>query len=541
MGDPIQTIVIVGGGTAGWLSAVYLNEALSPSPGTAGPRPRCAIVLVESSDIPTIGVGEATVPYIRDTFAFCGIDEADWLTKCNASFKMAVKFVNWSTKNPIFYNPFDYCPPVRGLPLQHYWLKRKLLGNSDRFDYACLSVPHLCDAKKAPKQGHEERYHGQVRYAYHLDAGLLAAYLKDLAIRRGVTQVVDKVTAVALDDEGHISHLTTQHHGSIHGDLFIDCSGFRGLLINQTLKEPFISFSDSLFCDSAVAIPVATDDEKYGIEPYTTATALTCGWAWKTPLFGRSGNGYVYSSAFITPEDAERELRQHLGLVSDEPPARHIKMRVGRSRNAWVNNCVSIGLSSGFIEPLESTGIFFIDFALFNLIQNFPDKGFASVLLDKYNSIMRSYYEELRDFIVLHYCTTDREDTPFWRENKYHPAIPESLGGKLELWRVMLPSHESVDPTRVFPDVSYVSILAGMDSLPERSLPILSFVDDSEAEEAFKGVRLRASNLSSVLPDHYRYLAAVHRGDFEAARRSEEVDGGIDERLTAWLEKVSEQ
>jgi tryptophan halogenase len=514
MDDRIKQIVIVGGGTSGWLSAVFLNRVLSTEAG-----PACQITLIESSDIGTIGVGEATIPTIKNTFKLCGIDEIDWMTKCNASFKLAIKFVNWSGRAPndIFWHPFGQLPHPGGFPMAHHWLKRYLLGNPEPFDRSCFSVLPVCDAKRSPKVGDEEPYLGKVQYAYHLDAGLLAEYLKQLGKSRGVKHVVDNVLDVALDERGYISHLRTEQHGDLHGELFIDCSGFRGLLINKTLQEPFISFSDALLCDSAIAMPIPTDDEKDGINPYTTATALSAGWVWHTPLFGRSGNGYVYSSAYTAKDDAEQELRQHLGPQSASIQARHIKMRVGRTRNPWVKNCVSIGLSGGFIEPLESTGIWFIELGLYNLLLNFPDKSFNANIIEKYNSLMQKYYEQIRDFIVLHYCTTNREDTPFWRENKYHPGIPTSLQEKLALWRAMLPGHEKLEDPGYFRDYSYVCILAGMGRLPERVMPILAYKDDPDAHNIFAAVQQEAAFLNTMLPVHHHYLAALHDGDLSRA------------------------
>jgi len=508
MNNRIEHIVIVGGGTSGWLSAVMLNRVLSTVLGKS-----CNITLIESSDIGTIGVGEATVPTIKNTFHLCNINENDWMVKCNASFKMAIKFINWSgtTRNDIYWHPFGKLPNAAGIPLSHHWLKRKLLMDVNNFDYSCFSAISCCDDKKSPKIGDEQSYEGKFQYAYHLDAGLLANYLKQLGKNRGVRHVIDNVLDVVLDRSGYISHLRTENNGDLYGDLFIDCSGFRGVLINKALKQPFVSFSDALFCDSAIAIPIPTEDQKYGINPYTTATALSSGWVWNTPLFGRSGNGYVYSSAFISREDAEKEFRQYLGEKSHNIEARHIKMRVGRTMNAWVKNCVSIGLSSGFIEPLESTGIWFVEIGLYNLLLNFPDRLFNASIIENYNRIMKKYYEQVRDFIILHYCTTQREDTRFWRENKYHPAIPDTLKSKLELWSSMLPGHEQLDDPGFFKDLSYVSILSGMGRLPKQSFPLTYYVDDTEVDNVFLAVKNEAERLREVLPDHYTYLARLRR------------------------------
>ena len=520
----INNIVILGGGTAGWLSANYLNKALNNSqPGS------CQITLIESSDIGTVGVGEATIPTILDTFKFLGISEADWMTKCNATFKLAIKFVNWSgiPGKEIFWHPFGqwYMTNKTNVPISQHWLKRKSQGNSEPFDYSCFEAVHLCDAKKAPKFNQDPEYAWRVEYAYHLDAGLLATYLKEKGKSEGVKHVVDNVLDVSLDEKGFISHLITEKHGLLAGDFFIDCSGFSGRLINQALEEPFISFTDSLWCDSAIALPIEYDSEDPynenhgGINPYTSATALSSGWTWNTPLIGRTGNGYVYSSNFISPAEAEAEFKQHLGEKSQHLQPRHIKMRVGRTRNAWVKNCVSIGLASGFIEPLESTGIYLIEASLEHLIHNFPNRLFHQSVIDNYNLIMQEQYEEIRDFIVMHYCLSKREDTPFWRANKSEPVIPDSLKAKLELWQNMLPNN----PQKIswlFPDYSYICILAGLDALPQTSLPILDYQDKYATEQAFLNIKNKAAQLKNNLPSHIDYLKTLAESNSENANQN---------------------
>ncbi len=335
---------------------------------------------------------------------------------------------------------------------------------------------------------------------------------------------------VILDPQGNISQLKTEKSGNIPGELFIDCSGFRGLLINETLQEPFDSYSDCLFCDRAIAIPLTTELEKEEINPYTTATALGSGWTWHTPLFNRSGNGYVYSSSFITPEAAEQEFRTHLGAAAEGVEARHIPIRVGKTRNAWVKNCVSIGLSSGFIEPLKSTGIFLIEQGIQALVDNFPDKSFNPIVRKRYNKFITSHYENIRDFIVLHYCTTQREDTPFWKANKYHPAIPENLQEKLELFKVMLPNFDLLERHPLFGDYSYACILLGMKYLPENSLPRLDYLEPEEIEKGLDLIQNEAIKLKQNLPSHSQYLQDLHAGKVGQVKKS--FWGNFQEKLT---------
>jgi hypothetical protein len=511
----IKNIVILGGGSSGWLSATYLNQALNQGQGSP-----YQITLIESSDIGIIGVGEATIHTFPSTLKLLGISEDEWMVKCNATFKVAIKFVDWSglPGQDTYWHPLTKLqqPQESSIPLFHYWLKQKLQGSSAPFDDSCFESVELCKAKKSPKSVDREHGGGALNdYGYHLDAGLLATYLKEKGKAAGITQIVDNVLDVALDERGFIHHLVTQASGEIAGDLFIDCSGFQGRLINQALQEPFVSYADSLFCDRAVALPVFYEPgDKYnekqgGINPYTTATALSTGWTWNTPLIERSGNGYVYSSAFISPDDAETELRQHLQEYTSE--ARHLQLRVGKTRNAWVKNCVSIGLSSGFVEPLESTGIYLIEAGLYYLLQNFPDRQFKPMLVENYNQTMQHLYEDIRDFIVLHYCLTQREDTPFWRSSKYHKYIPDSLQHRLERWQTTWPTHNFSDLLhRLFGDYSYVCVLAGMNYLPKQALPILDSQTDVH-EDFFLGIEDRVEQFKNTLPDHIDYLKAIHQ------------------------------
>ena len=511
--NQVKKIVIVGGGTAGWLSANYLNRFLNSGVNS---DKRVCITLIESPEIGTISVGESTVPTLRTTMAYLGLDEQEWMTRCNATFKSGIKFVDWvkssdSGANNFYWHPFERPPSIKKFDLAYYWLKRRRLGNTEPLAYACAVTPTLSDVKKSPKLLDDPSYKATYPYAYHLDATKLTFYLAEVAVQKGVTHLTDKVLDVSFDERGYISYLRTEKNGDIFADLFIDCSGFRSLLINQALKEPFISFSDSLFCDSAIAMPMRTDPDNKEINTFTTATALRAGWAWDVPLFARKGVGYVYSSNFISNEVAESELRRFLGVQGVDIEARHIKFRVGRQRNCWVKNCVAIGLASGFIEPLEATGIYLIEIALKLLVDHFPGKQFEPKIIARYNRVMAGVYEDIRDFIVLHYCTTNREDTPFWAANKHQSVIPETLRNKLELWQYGLPSRNDLTSTLVlFDETSYLYILAGMGYLPHQDLPILDYLDDEAGERAFLSIKNRTKLALLINPDHYQYHSLIH-------------------------------
>lgn len=519
----IKNIVVVGGGTAGWLSAAYLNKALNRNQSNF-----CRITLIESNNIPTVGVGEGTIFTLKETFEFLEIPELEWMVRCNATYKLAIKFVNWSnaSRKDMYWHPFGGIPIVEpfGFPLSHYWLARRNQGNSEPYGQSCSEHVHLCEAQKAPKSQVGEYSPWDLEYAYHLDAGLLASFLKEKSLAAGVNHIIDRVKDVALDERGFIDHLITENHGDLDGDLFIDCSGFRGVLINQSLQEPFVSYNQSLICDRAIAIstPYPIDDKfdlkNGGINPYTTSTAMSSGWIWHTPLVSRGGNGYVYSNAFISDEDAEKELRKHLGIESEKLAARHLKMRVGKTRNSWVKNCVSIGLSGGFVEPLEASGIYLIEAGLESLVHHFPDLDFAPSVIASYNQTINQIYEEIRDFIVMHYCLSKRDDTAFWQANVHDLIIPDTLKSRLELWQHKWHSNPSSLPQpigRHYPGHSYTCILEGMNCLPTKSLPILAYQDNSEAEKCFSQLNKMASILKTDLPNHSNYLEKMHSQYFQ--------------------------
>ncbi|PAX52067.1 tryptophan halogenase family protein [Brunnivagina elsteri] len=516
-GNKIENIVIVGGGTTGWMAAAYLVKALQGS---------VAITLIESDQIPTLGVGEATVPSIRtEFFDFLEIPESEWMPQCNGTFKIGIKYADWSytphtTKNNEFYHIFGESKKYDDIPLTHYWLKKRLDGYDLSMSDCCYSSTAVCEFNKSPK--FLDGTTG-VNYAYHFDANLLAKFLASWTVKKGVVRVVDKVVNVILDNTGAIDFLKTEKGNTHKADLYIDCSGFQGLLINQALKEPFISYSDSLLCDAAVAIPVKTDNID-GLRPYTIATALSSGWSWEIPLYGRLGRGYVYSQKFISPDEAEQELRKFHGSIADDIPAKHLKMRVGRNEHSWVKNCVSLGIASGFIEPLESTGIYFIYAALKHLIRYFPDKSMNPALKDKYNERIAFMVDDVRDFIVLHYCTTHREDTPFWKANKFDLKIPDTLKRLLEVYQagapINLPYTDEGGYNNVFDagfdrfwtNSNYMAILGGMNHLPNSASPILNHKPESvnKAEKIFKAIKDNTKNLLDELPSHYEYIKNLY-------------------------------
>jgi len=523
----IKDVVILGGGTAGWITASYLAKALGQS---------VRIVLLEAPDVPKIGVGEATIPNLQTAFFnFLGVPEDEWMRECNASFKMAVRFINWRTPgegapqprqhnggSDHFYHIFGQLPLHDELPLSQYWTHRRLTGQTkEPFDYACYKETPVLDAKLAPRWPDGSP---ATNYAWHFDAHLVADYLRRFATQHlHVEHVQGFLEEPVLDERGYITALKTRDGRLLEGDLFVDCSGFRGLLINKAMGEPFVDMSDYLLCDSAVATAVPHDDDANGVEPYTSSIAMKAGWTWKIPMLTRFGSGYVYSSKFASQDEAVVDFCRLWGLDPDSVPLNLIRFRVGRNRRAWVKNCVGIGLSSCFVEPLESTGIYFIYAAVYQLAKHFPDKNFDQVLLDRFNREVETMFDDTRDFIQAHYYVSPRTDTPFWKANK-ELNLSEGIREKMAMYRAGLPVnvappdaqsyyHNFEEEFRNFwTNSNYYCIFAGLDMLPDRPLPMLTHRRQAlrDVDEVFGEVQREQKRLSTSLPTNVEYLRLLH-------------------------------
>jgi tryptophan halogenase len=511
----ITKVVVVGGGTAGWMTASYLQAAFGD---------RVSVTVIESAKVPTIGVGEATFSTVRHFFEYIGLAEEDWMPSCAASYKLAIKFENWRDPGSYFFHPFERLRTVDGFSLAEWWLS--LDGRVEMFDQSVFLTPALCRANRSPRlldgslfaaavddavgRSTLSEQRAQFPYAYHFDADRLAIFLAKRAVARGVRHIVDDVVAVRQDERGWISHLQTRSHGDLSGELFIDCTGFRSILLQQTLAEPFISFQDVLPNNKAVALRVPIDVERVGIRPYTTATAADAGWIWTIPLYGRNGTGYVYSDEFCTPAEAEATLRAFAAPGQDDLQANHISMRIGRSRNSWVTNCVAIGLSSGFVEPLESTGIFFIQHGIEQLIKLFPDHGWNPTLIQEYNTRVARVIDGVKEFLVLHYRAAARNDTPYWKATKIRP-IPAGLESRFSLWQDMLPEESTIYPHyHGFEPYSWVVMNVGLGNAPKEARPALSHIDPGNARMELANVVGQASRLVRQLPSTWEFLRHIH-------------------------------
>ncbi len=502
----MKRVLIVGGGSGGWITAAYMDAVLN-----APNRRAVDITLIESPDVGRIGVGEATVPSLRDTMRTIGIDEKRFMSAADGSFKQAIKFVDWLEKGSHYYHPFDRRPAGRMDRAGLNWLAS---SRSTPFASTVSIQPDLCDDGVAPKIPEHPDYQGPLSYAYHVDAEKLADTLLEVATSRGVKHVQGLVTEVEHHDNGDISGVVTKDGQRIEADLFIDCTGFLSLLIEKSLKVGFVDYSQWLLCDSAVAMRVDYDTYYPGARrPYTVSTALSNGWVWDIALATRRGTGYVYSSQFLDDDAAEAELRAHEGPHCAELPARRLKFRVGRRAEPWHRNCVSIGLSSGFIEPLESTGLFLVELSVATLCEYFPFTRDMGGLAKAYNKIIVDRYEEILDFIVLHYCLTRRNDTAFWQEVQKPERIPERLREKLEMWRYKSPSFSDFhDNIQLFSHHTYEYVMYGMDFMRERIDQAEGRVPDtrvppqvSEALQRARGTLIpHDTYLERTLGDAYR-------------------------------------
>lgn len=461
----LKKLTIVGGGSAGWMTAIYLNKRLNHA------EKNYHIQVIESPDIGIIGVGEATVHSIRFFFAAMGLDEGELMREANATFKLGILFRNWmqpvAGQTHEYFHPFEQQASGRVMDISSAWLLSKGYER-ERYDQGVCLSSHLIARGHCPKSLQTPPYQGVVPYGYHLDATLLAKFLRRKAIEMGVEHIEATVKDVLID-EGGIKAVVVEDK-QYTADFFIDCTGFRGLLIDRLRSDNWNSFEDALPCNKAVAIQRDLPD---GIpKTYTTATALSNGWAWQIDLVNRQGTGYVYDGARLTREQAEAELREFLGPDATILKSTHLDMKVGCRQEFWIKNCVAVGLSAGFIEPLESTGLHLINLGVGLLATHLAQANPPQVIKDSYNRLMRGFYQDLKQFIVLHYCLSNRDDTEFWREARRKVQYCPELSSLIDVWRYKVCEFHDLAGTysTTFSDENYRYILYGMQHYPELSL-----------------------------------------------------------------------
>jgi tryptophan halogenase len=429
-----KRLVIVGGGSAGWMAAAYLDAALNRDG-----RHVADIALVESPDVPRIGVGEATIPHINHILAVIGIDQHEFMRHVDGTFKQSIRYVGWlHGKGEFYHHPFSRYRPV---PIDHSGLRWLESDRSIPFTETVSAQAIICELGLAPQMLGAWDFGTPLTYAYHMNAQKFADYLCELSTARGVRHLRDHVVEVELAENGDIAAVKTRGGERLQADLYIDCSGFAALLMEKALGVGWVDCSQWLLCDRAVTMHVPYERHYPGyVRPYTTATALSAGWVWEIPLQDKRSLGYVHASAFLDDEAAERELRRFEGLHAESLDARIVPFKVGHREKCWVRNCIAIGLAGNFIEPLESTGLYLSDLATVLLAEHFPYRDDMTALQYRFNRIMANRFYEILDFINMHYCLTERSDTAFWREVRAASRINERLQAKLDYWRIKPPS-----------------------------------------------------------------------------------------------------
>jgi len=492
----LRSIAIVGGGTAGWMAASLLAQTLR---GTG-----CAITLIESPDIGVVGVGEATIPPILDFLRLIEVDLDAFIQATQATYKLGIKFQDWRQFGESYWHPFgSFGVSIDRRPFQHVWHKARARARG-----LDLNVPDFSLAAALGEAGrfaHPDPAAGGplagLRYALHFDAVLVGRFLRDHALARGVRRLEREVASALLRDDGFIDALALTDGQQVKADLFIDCSGFRGLLIEQALGTGYEDWTRWLPCDRAIAAPTAQAGPP---APYTLAVAQDAGWRWKIPLQHRVGNGYVYASQAIDDEAALGELLSAIGEPLAEP--RRLAFTTGRRKAFWNHNCVALGLASGFLEPLESTSIHLVCSGLYKLLDHFPDRDFAPSNIAAYNQALTAEYETFRDFILLHYCATKRDDTPFWRDRARAP-VPDSLAERIALYQAC--GRVNTRPSELFTDLSWFYVLEGMGLRPRAYDPL---VDASNFDQIRALLPRLAGQVSSVVghsPPHEAALGAL--------------------------------
>ncbi|MCH8861025.1 MAG: tryptophan 7-halogenase [Proteobacteria bacterium] len=494
-----KRVVIVGGGTAGWVTASNMNGALNRDGQKV-----VDITLIESPDIPRIAVGEATFPTIHQILFNLSLDETEFMKATDATYKHSIKFANWLyNEGEHYHHQFSRYNPEA---VDHYgadWLK------SDRtilFADTVSAQPAICDQHLSPKLIGTRQFQNPLTYAFHLNALKFADYLRDVATANGVTHHLENMTEVEMTDDGNIAAVNTDRGNRYEADLFIDCTGFSALLIEKKLGIEWDDFSQWLLCDRALVMQVPYETYYPGfVRSGTIATALNAGWIWDIPLINRRGVGYVYSSQFISDDEAELELRRYEGAHSDDLPTRIVPFKAGCRKQTWAKNCVAIGLSGGFLEPLESTGIYLVQLAAMTLAEFFPHHGHMEELADKFNGLMSDRFEEILGFLNMHYCLTRRTDTEFWLEIARPERILPALQERLDLWRIKPVSKgDFKDLCSAFSYQNHELVLFGMDFARDYYAEI--YGDDLSAAEIPEVIVKRLEGMQRQLPPHELWL-----------------------------------
>jgi tryptophan halogenase len=497
----LKDILIVGGGTAGWMAAAALSHVYK--------NRHCRIRLIESDQIGTVGVGEATIPVIQKFNQMLGIDEHDFIQQTQGTFKLGIEFVNWGSMGNSYIHPFgSYGMSMGHLSFYHYWLRMAAEQQvCDPGDFS-ISIQAALRGRFMPPANIPNSPLSQISYAYHFDAGLYAKYLRNFAQQRGVERLEGEISQVALRaEDGFIDNVILKNGESLSAQLFIDCTGFRGLLIEQAMNTGYDDWSHWLPCDTAVAVPSKNISDPF---PYTRSTAHSAGWQWRIPLQHRTGNGHVFCSKYMSDDQAKKNLLDNIeGEALADP--RFIRFKTGMRRKFWNKNCVAMGLSSGFLEPLESTSIHLIQSSISKLIALLPDANFAQENIDKYNGMLSSEFEFVRDFIILHYKVSQRTDSEFWNYCR-HMQVPESLQKKLDLYTSS--GRLFRDNNELFDEVSWFAVMQGQGLQPKSYHPLADQIEAQEFQRIMQEIKAVVHRAADAMPSQADYIAkhcAAHK------------------------------
>jgi tryptophan halogenase len=495
MNAKIGSIVVVGGGTAGWMAAAALARVLGRS---------YRITVIESEQIGTVGVGEATVPHIKAFNQLLRVDEAEFVRSTQATFKLGIEFVDWVRAGTSYVHGFggEIGHPIGLLPFHQYWLRARELGFAQELGAYTLNTRaakrgrFMVSATDVPSNSPL----ANIAYAYHFDAALYAAYLMRYAIAHGAARVEGIVTSVETDPEsGFVRALELASGDRVEGELFVDCTGFRGLLIEQALQTGYEDFAHWLPCDRAVAVPCAKVGDPV---PYTRSTARGAGWQWRIPLQHRTGNGYVYCSRHVSDDEAAAMLLANLDGAPLAVP-KTLRFTTGRRKRCWNRNVVALGLASGFLEPLESTSIHLIQSGISKLLELFPREGFNPVLAERYNTQLEFEFDRIRDFLILHYYANERDDTAFWRECR-EMAIPDSLQATLDLFRDSGRFFRNAN--EMFAEISWVQVMIGQGILPRSWHPLVDDMPEVELRDVMQSVSATIDRCVEAMPPHQAFI-----------------------------------
>ena len=498
--DRPSRLVIVGGGTEGWMTAAAMSTVLS--------REAWTIELVESDAIGIVGVGEATIPAIHDFNRKIGLDEQEFMRETNATFKLGIEFVDWARMGDAYMHPFGrFGFDMNGVAFHHYWVREKQRGDDTPLGDYSMAIAAAKRGRFALPQTDPRSVLSTYSHAFHFDAGLYARYLRGVAEGRGVTRTEGRIVDVRLrGEDGFIDSVVLEDGREVGGDLFIDCSGFRALLIGKALGVKYESWQHWLPCDRAIAVPSRNPD---ALDPYTRATAHTAGWQWRIPLQHRTGNGHVFSSAHMDEEEARNVLMANLERDAlDEP--RVIHFEAGRREQMWHRNCVAIGLSGGFLEPLESTSIYLIQAVIMKLLERFPGRTIDAVEVDDFNAQIARAFEQIRDFIILHYKATARDDSEFWNYCR-NMQVPDSLDYRMRTFRDS--GFVVYDRRELFIETNWVAVLLGQGVEPQTTDLRIDCAPRSDLLDRMSQMREVIARAAEQLPSHEttlsRYCAAT--------------------------------